>query len=334
MPTPDEILDLAFRRASESAAEPVIDDTGILERMELICRNIQNRAGVRVVLACTLAKVHQPAVDIRKPYTEIDGDDTYSGRRYDETYITPFIYRHRLPCKPTTAFLTPAWRNRDQVLTTDLNLVGRPPELYRAVLQLLDDVYQERITAFDLLTETMRRLLMIRDEQAYRLTTLISDLATTEGGVTLSSEAIVRLIEQHLQQPRASRLPVLVIAAIYQTIAAKFGEAMRPLQAHNAADRQSGTLGDLEVILINTGQLVTCYEIKTRIVTREDVDSALQKISAAGEQIENYIFVTTREIDNDVKVYIDSLYAATQGIEFAILDCISFLKHFLQLFHR
>ena len=35
-----------------------------------------------------------------------------------------------------------------------------------------------------------------------------------------------------------------------------------------------------------------------------------------------------------MKSYAASLYARTGGIEFVVLDCLGFLRHFLHLFHR
>lgn len=43
---------------------------------------------------------------------------------------------------------------------------------------------------------------------------------------------------------------------------------------------------------------------------------------------------TTKPIDPEVQAYAISLYEQTGGIEFVVLDCISFLRHFLHLFHR
>ena len=42
-----------------------------------------NRAGVRLLMACMLAKAHLPDVDPRKPYTKIGGKDCFSGRTYE-----------------------------------------------------------------------------------------------------------------------------------------------------------------------------------------------------------------------------------------------------------
>jgi len=165
MASPPEILDLAYRTATQNLATSLLVNAAIAERIEYICQNLQNRAGVRLLMACLLAKLHRPEVDVRKPYTEIGTDDAFSGRTYDEQYITAFINQHELPCNPTTAFLTPALRNRNATLTPALNLVGRPPQLYQTLLQLLTDVYENNVSAEDMLAETIRCLVILRDEQ-------------------------------------------------------------------------------------------------------------------------------------------------------------------------
>lgn len=334
MATPVEILDLALQRASYDLSQPFVHDMGMLNRVEYVCRNIHNRAGVRLLMACLLAKIHRPEVDIRKPYTEIGDVDAYSGRTYDEAWITPFVVRHNLPCNPTTAFLTPALRNRNATLTPETNLVGRPPGLYQAVLQLLEDVYKGLSSAEDLLAETMRWLLIVRGERQQRIESLLNALHSSQDTVALSSEAIVRLVEQHLQQPRASRLPVLVVAAAYHTAAQQLGERALPLQAHNAADQQTQSLGDLEITLLGDDQIITSYEMKSRRMTRDDIDLALRKIQQSGKHVDNYIFITTNVIEPDVQQYAQSIYSMTGGIEVIVLDCLGFLRHFLHLFHR
>jgi hypothetical protein len=334
MPTPQEILDSAYQRATANLAQPIVANAEIAVRIEYVCRNIQNRAGVRVLLACALAKVHNPGVDIRKPYTQIGDADAYSGRTYDEAYITSFINRHQLPCNPTTAFLTPALRNRNIALTPDVNLVGRPPKLYQAILQLLTDVYNNTITASDLLAETIRGLLVVKEERRQRMEMLLAGLKTSEGAIPLSAEAIITLIEQHLKSPKSSRLPVLIVAAAYQAASDKLGERVLPLESHNAADEQTGAMGDLQITLIDDDNVITSYEMKTRRVTNEDIDRALQKIGDLSNRIDNYIFITIDTIDAEVSEYAASMYEQTAGIEFVVLDCIGFLRHFLHLFHR
>lgn len=336
MTDPREILNIAFRRASAHIAKPIVEDPEIQGRVNAVCRNIKNRACTRLLLAALLAKIHNPNIDIRKPYTEIGDPDAYSGRTYDESFITDFIREHHLPCNPTTAFLTPALRNRNITLTPDLDLEGRPKELYTKTLQLLTDVHEGKVSPEDLLAETIRCLLIFRNERDQRIATMLAELkeSVSEDTIPLSVEAIVTLMKQHLACPGSSRLPVLMVAAAYQAAEEYLKERILPLHSHTAADKQTGALGDLEITLLNDDKVITSYEMKTRRIIRSDIDLALEKINKSGQRIDNYIFITTDIIDPEVQEYAKSLYEKTGGIEFVILDCIGFVRHFLHLFHR
>lgn len=148
-----------------------------------------------MLMTCALAKIHRPEVDIRKPYTEIDGTDTFSGRaEYDEKYIWPFAFEKGLPVNSTTAFLTPGFRTINVPLAPPLVISGRPKKMYEDTIRLLDDVYHERISADALLSETIRQLLLLRQEQEGRIRQLISELDSSLNSVPLSSEEIVSLI--------------------------------------------------------------------------------------------------------------------------------------------
>ena len=332
---PNDILGIAFDEARAAADHPLISDAVTVERIAAIAQNRTNRACVRLMLACALAKCHRPQVDIRKPYTEIEGDDTYSGRHYDEAFLSAFIAKHQLPCNPTTAFLTPALRNRATLLTPDEVIQGRPRSLYLKTFQLLADVHEGRITARKLLSETLRALLIYGQKRQQRITALLASVHSRfDDAIPLSSEAIVHLIEQHLSRPKASRLPVLVVTAAYRTAEDNLRERVLPLQPHTAADEQTGALGDVEITLVDDNNIITVYEMKMKPVTRVDVDRALQKIARSPRQIDNYLFITTDTIDSEIARYASRLYDSTGGIEIAILDCIGFLRHFLHLFHR
>lgn len=329
--TPADILNVAFQQASIAGAEPIIGSSDISSRIEYICRFLQNRACVRLLLSCSLAKSFNPGLDIRKPYTEIGTADSYSGRIYDERYVAALIAEHRLPCNSTTAFLTPAFRNRNTTLTLDIDLLGRHPQVYQTALQLLDDVFAGKVSAEDVLAETIRWLLLIRDEKSLRLNTMLADLQVSGGDIPLSAEAILTLVEQHLKCQNSSRLPVLIVAAAYHAASKHLGEKALPLEAHNAADQQTGSLGDVQVALINDNNIITVYEMKSRRVDQNDIDLAIHKL---GRRIDNYIFITTEPISEQVKDYAATIYARTNGIEFVVLDCIGFLRHFLHLFYR
>jgi len=276
---PSDILEAAFKRASAHLDKPLVNYPAILGRIESVCSNRMSRACDRLLLSCLLAKIEIPEVDIRKPYTEIGGDDCFSGRSYDEEYVGSFVRKHNLPCNTTTAFLTPAFRAKNVMLTVRTNLGGRPKEVYKATLRLLSDVEEDKVSANTLLAEVIRNLLIIRDERKERMHLLIKRLkARGDDILPLSSEAIVSLIQQHLASPKSSRLPVLVVAAAYQAAEKYLKERMLPLYAHTAADKQTGALGDLEITLVNDDAVVTSYEMKDKRVTRGDIDIALGSV--------------------------------------------------------
>ena len=291
----------------------------------------------RFLLAATLAKIHKPAVDIRKPFIQAYADtekaDAYGGRHYDEAYVASFITKHKLPCSSTTAFLTPAFRTKNIVLDPSQMLRGRPPGLYIAILEILDMIQGRKTSANSVLRELVRLLVVERDERKAQLETLKEGLREQSDDLALSSEDTVRLIEQHLALEYSARLPVLVVAAAYTAVAQHLGEKVLRLNAHTAADSQTGALGDVEITLLGDDKVVTTYEMKDKAITVADIDIAIGKI-AEGADVQNYLFITTAPVEAAVREYAAQQYKELGGVEIAVLDCIGFLRHFLHLFHR
>jgi hypothetical protein len=331
---PDEILKKALENAESDLTKEDIADPIIRKDLEYVAKVISNRAGIRLLMSCLLAKIHEPNLDPRKPYTQIGTDDSFSGRTYDERYLTHFITENNLPCNSTTAFLTPALRNIDRPLTTDIEIVGRPREVYSSTLRLLDEVHKGKITAEALLNDTIRLLIQWRNDKRQRMEQLIKELQVGKGSLPLSSEQIITLIQQHLACKNSSRLTVLIIAAAYQAASSRIGEWGKPLLPHNAADLQTQAFGDVEICLVGDDKVVTAYEMKMKRVTHDDVDVAANKIARAESWIQNYIFITTEQIDPQIADYAASFYEKTNGTEIAILDCLGFVRHFLHFFHR
>lgn len=330
---PTEVLERALARATADLSTSPIADPAIRADIEYLC-HCSNRAGVRLLMACLLAKIHNPHIDPRKPYTQISGPDSFSGRHYDEGFVERFVIQQRLPVNRTTAFLTPALRNINYMLTPDRQIEGRPPEMYTAAFRLLDAVYHGRATADALLQETIRVLITMRDEKDALMRSLLSNFRRSDDMLPLSSEEIIKLMSDHLARRNASRLPVLVVAAAYRAAQDWLGERVKPLHAHNAADEQTRALGDVEVTLLAQDRVVTAFEMKNKIVTLNDIDAAVHKIARAEEHVDNYIFITTEPINDEVRAYAATLYESLGGTEIAILDCIGFTRHFLHLFHR
>ncbi|HST50992.1 MAG TPA: hypothetical protein VLJ61_03195 [Pyrinomonadaceae bacterium] len=311
--------------------KPLVRGRHAVSDIEFVCR-CSNQAGTRFLMACLVAKLSDPTLDIRKPYTEIGGPGIYSGRHYDEAYVAQFAFKHGLPVNPTTSFLTPAFRTNKTTIEPGVELVGRPKKLYAIIIALLTALHEERLKPADALAEIVRWLLIIREERKQRIETLFASLKATAQDLAMPAESIVTLVNQHMALPKSARLPVLVVAAAYQAAQEHLGERHLPLQGHTAADKQTGALGDVEIILKDDGEVVTVYEMKAKLVTPEDIEIAVRKL-ATSQPIDNYIFITTERIDEEVKEYAAGMHART-GVEFVILDCLGFLRHFLHLFYR
>lgn len=331
--TPTERLEQLLSVAATSPGDRAASEVN-RARIDGVCQSPSNRACVRLLMACLLAKLDRPDVDPRKPYTEIGTPNSFSGRSYDEQHITRFVQTHRLPCNSTTAFLTPVLRNIGRPLTTDVVLLGKPRELYTDTLHLLNEVAEGRESAEAVLFDTIRILVQMRDTRLARLAQLQSELRAGAGALPLSSEAVVALIRQHLACKHSSRLPVLVVAAAYQAVADRLGERPLPLQAHNAADEQTGAAGDVEITLENDDRVCTVYEMKQKVVTLDDLDRAIQKVAGRPQRVDNYVVITTDRIDPTVAEYAATLYESTGGTEYVVLDCLGFVRHYLHLFHR
>jgi DNA adenine methylase len=212
-------------------------------------------------------------------------------------------------------------------------LVGRPREVYTNSLELLDLVHRGKLEAQNVLRETIRFLTVIKKENETRMQQLIRELKQSDDVPALSSEQTVNLLQQHLSSKNSSRLPVLMITSVYLSVHEHIGETALPLQSHTAADKQTGSIGDIEITLINDDKIVTCYEMKDKRVTLIDIENALKKIATLGYRMDNYIFITTDIIEDEVNEYARNIYDSA-GVEIAILDCIGFIRHFLHFFHR
>ena len=237
-----------------------------------------------------------------------------------------------MPCNTTTAFLTPALRNINKALTLDVELIGRPRDVYRDILFLLNAVNKNRIKAETMLLDCIKILITVKNENAERLKTLMSGLKTSGDKSHLSVEEIVNLLVQHLACKNSSRLSVLVVAAAYKSAEKYLKQKVLFLKSHTSADKQTKAFGDVEITLADDDNVVTCYEMKTKEIIESDIHIALEKIKKSSH-LDNYIFITTEPVQETVREIAKKSYSLT-GVEIAILSCIEFIRHFLYLFYR
>lgn len=308
-----------------------VSDESIAEKILSICKCESNKAPIRYLMSAMLAKLGDEKIDTRQPYPKL-GSKSFPGRTIDETIVQSFIHKYNLPCNDTTAFLTPAFRTIESTITKSTFEKCRPNYVYYEMMDVLDYVESHPKEAKTVLSQIVSDLLLIKKLNENRIKELVADLEARKMQ-ELSSEEITTLLTQHLQCKGSSRLPVLMVAAAYQSVQHLTKETHKPLLAHNSADKQTGAIGDIEITISNENNTVTCYEMKKKQVSTDDIYVIINKLNKTEKKPDNYIIITTENITKEVKELAYSVYGKL-GVELAVLDCLGFINHFLHFFHR
>lgn len=286
------VLNEALARATKARRISLVSDIPLHTDIEYVVGH-RIQSPTKALMACTLHAVMDPAVDIRKPYTAL-GAGSYSGRA-TEIPLDDFVAQNRLPTSARSGFLAPAFRD-NRALTLDLAIAARSEEkrCYDAFLRILDRIARMEAQPATVLAEVVRLLVLRRDVQKAALDTIAASRPVSAGSV----EGIVRLLREHFGQATAgaARLPVLAVAAAYETASTL---KVRPLGRHNSSDRASTSAGDIEMEY--EGVLALAVESKAKAVTNADVDLALEKAVKAG--IDAYIITTTVPVNAGVWKY-------------------------------
>lgn len=151
---------------------------------------------------------------------------------------------------------------------------------------------------------------------------------------------ITKLFETHFfykykDSKGASRLPVLALYAIYTVLLEELsrfnGKTLKPLEAHSAADAQTGAIGDIEVVDAE-GVAFEAIEVKHGLpITAAMVDSAKQKIR--GSQVDRYYILTTHsqhEPDADVLKEVENVKKLL-GCQLIANGVIPSIKYYLRM---
>ena len=324
-------LESVYQYVIGSPTSSFIPDEDIVLKVRSICQCESNKAPIRYLMSATLAKVFNETIDTRQPYPKL-GEKSFAGRTIDETIVQHFIHKYALPCNDTTAFLTPAFRTIETAITKSTFEKCRPSYVYYDMMDVLDYIEIHPSQAINILRQTIKELIQIKESSTQKLQQLVDSLSENKVQ-DLSSEEITTLLIQHLQCKGSSRLPVLMVTAAYQSVQHLIKETHKPLLAHNAADKQTGAIGDIEITLIGENDTVTCYEMKKKQVSTDDIYVIINKLSKLSNKPDNYIIITTEGITKEVNDLAHTVYGMI-GVELAVLDCIGFINHFLHFFHR
>ena len=303
---------------------------GAKEDLDIIISHSESgKAALAVVITSLVKKITTPQQDIRFYKTGMEGGSGYSGRGLDTKVITPFLNKNNFPAMSESAWLTRSFE-QSEPYTLDYKGAVNPPILKKAWLQILDNVERGTLNPRIALEYLFAGLVAKRDSNASL------KLAKPTG---LSIEAIVDYLDLHFmydyKSAGASRLPVLAIYAAYtqmmKEVSRYKGYTLPPLQRHNAADRKTDTIGDIQVLDSNK-RIVEAVEVKHLIeITPNIIQTAYKKFKT--EPVKRYYLLTTSEDD---KHTIENSNAATEiqkkiGCQVIVNVVEPTLKYYLRL---
>lgn len=183
---------------------PTIDPT-LVDHFDAIFSS-STQAYREVLLGCVLAKLHDRAIDVHKPYVK-QGEDAYNGRTLDERVVNPFLHERRIPSSKGP-FLSTFRRSVMFDRSTRDGL--RDKAGYDSLLVLINHVASEtdseELRAF--LRYLLFRFIQLRDAAEIPVVR-VQRISLEQYGI---------LIEGLLSTPSGGRFPVMLVEAAFAAI--------------------------------------------------------------------------------------------------------------------
>lgn len=281
-------------------------------------------------IALTLAayKIMEPDQDIRIHKSEYAGG--FSARSIDHTGTIPFLQAHSLYYNVETHWLSQTFSFAGPYLP-DLVLKTQPKPagpLMIAVVNAIESAPNPIEVAEATLQIILGSLIDARNRGKVQL----------EKPQNLSIDQTISLLKQHFlygYEKNSPRLPQIAIYAIYQAIlptVARYKDLeLVPLERMKAANRKSGSVGDIDVN--KSGQPFEAVEIKFEVgVSRTHVAEAIQKIKTAS--VQRYLILSTNGVAEGEAEEIANLannFRRSNGCEIIVNGVLDTIKYYLRL---
>lgn len=232
------------------------------------------------LLGCFLAKLHNQAVNVRKPYVS-QGDDAFNGRTLDERVVNPILQQRRIPSS-RGPFLSVFRRSVEFTVATRDGV--RDKSGYDAFLESLSFIettpYDDRDTLTQAVYAVVYRFVQLREASSVPLTRI----------QRMSLSQITSLISRLLDTPSGGRLPMYIVVAVLQATNERLGldwEIRR--EGINVADAASGLGGD--IVVSSRDRTLLVAEVTEREVDRNRIVATFNN-KIGPDQIEDYLFFT------------------------------------------
>lgn len=330
----NELLENLYKESIAEAAnrdKPSVElDRDIAKSLDAILIRPENhKAMIAVVLTSMVYKKLYPEQDVRNHQKEIPGG--YSGRTFDEKFITPFLRDHGFPAMAESGWLT---RSFEHKVPYDFNYTGsiKPASLKIKFLNILNYIQAASPEEeFNMLRYFIQGLIIDRESSNILL-------AKPQN---LSIINIIELLDNHFHSKYhtsgASRLPVLAIFAIYSCLKNEGqkryeDKVLLPLENHTSADSQSGRIGDIQLNNLD-GSAFEAVEVKFDIPISYDI-AEIAKDKLFVSTAERYYILSTKDVKDSDKSKIAQLINSTKnshGCQIIINGILPTIKYYLRL---
>ena len=263
-----------------------------VDALEDIARRCEKaRTGyLNIITGLSIKAVYGESVDIRYHQTQIqsqtDRPAGFNFRDVSEKIVYPWMEDHEFHGAKSGWQTRTFERPKPYFMTYDEN-IGSIKQSFLTIYDEAEKHPQAVIYALALLL--LRRIELRETNEIALAVPNLQDVLQ-----------ITRFFQSHFfydykDSKGVSRLPVLALYAVYTVLTKELrrydNKQLKPLEAHSAADSQTGSIGDIEVLNAD-GTVFEAVEVKHQIpISKAIVDSAKQKIRSS--RVDRYYILTT-----------------------------------------
>lgn len=306
-------LDNALALAEAAFAKGVHPQVSLSTRLQASLDELHTRAqaasaAFNNIITCLAIKSARPNVDIRYHQTQIQKDtDRPAGvnfRRISEDTVYPWLSRNRFEGAKSGWQTRTLERPKPYTMSYDENIA----HVKNAFLSVFDEIEENGQPAYDALIYLIFRQVVRREEVKITLS-----IPKTQDISTIVELFRLHFFRSYKGSKGASRLPVLALHAIYSVMVPELrryaGKTVVALNAHSAADSQTGSIGDIEVSDDTTGEIFEAVEVKHTLPIVEAIAADVQ-LKVMDKSISRYYILTTHsncEPDDGAKKIIENI---------------------------
>lgn len=245
------------------------------------------------IVTCLAIKSARPTIDMRYHQVQIQKDTNRPAginfRGVSEDIIYPWLSHNRFEGAKSGWQTRTLERPKPYTLNYDENIAYVKNEF----LQIFHEIEEKGQMPFDALVYIIHKQVIRREDVKIALS-----IPRTQDIGTIVDFFKRHFFKSYKGSKGASRLPVLALHAIYSVLIPQLrrydGKTLQPLNAHSAADSQTGSIGDIEILETSTGEIFEAVEVKHDLPITEAIANDVQ-VKIMDKSISRYYILTTHQ---------------------------------------